>query len=82
MVELELTKEEIAWIKAFKRLAKKTPKTLWLFVGASSNSMAIMKTGKDGERVYGNHISGEGGGFVDQDYLVDSVRIACDGGDF
>lgn len=68
-----LTKEEQKWINDFKKLAKKCPKSLWLFAGTGMN---VLKTDADGNRKY-NDI-----GSVDHRYLIDTIDIPCDGGDF
>lgn len=70
----ELTQEELKAIKSLHRLAKTWPKTLWLFAG-EGEYISILKYGKDGQMMNES-------GVVDQDYIVDSVKIPNDGGDW
>jgi len=73
MIDIELTDEEKKAIRSLKRLAKKWPKTLWLFTG--NGGIDIMKM-KDGKAVYLEN------GAVDGDYNVDNIDIHADGGDY
>jgi hypothetical protein len=70
---IEKTQEEEKAIAALKALAKKWPKTLWLF--SASGTLSVMKK-KNGE-----HVLTPGGG-MDPDFLVDTVDIENDGGDW
>ena len=71
---IDLTPEEQRAIDSLKRLAKRWPASLWLF----SNGMQIYIMKKDDK---GNHsITPEGG--IDSAYVVDSVQIDADGGDW
>jgi len=70
---LELTKSETAAIASLKRVAKKWPDSLWLFSG--SGSLCVMKK-LDGEPVYTDR------GGVNQDYVVETINIQNDGGDW
>lgn len=45
-----LTREEELAIRALKRLAKRWPKSLWLF--SASGSLNVMRVGADGKRRY------------------------------
>ena len=79
----EPAKEERAAINSLKRLAKRWPKTLWLFADGDLN---VMRCGADGKRAYTPLVHrgmapGEGGR-VDPDYLVDTVALPSDGGDW
>ncbi len=67
------TEEERKAIAAFKRLAKKWPKTLWLFSG--SGTLNVMQK-RDGERV----MTSDGG--VDPDFSLSVIDIENDGGDW
>lgn len=71
---LEPTREETKAIAALKRLAKKWPKSLWLYAGGGS--LAIMRGDHEG----GHHLTASGG--VDPDYQLDTVHIDSDGGDW
>lgn len=70
------TKAELAWIKRFKALCKKAPKTLWLF--SASGTLLVMKNPPDGNHM-GSGTRGEG---VNQDNAIDTVDIRNDGGDW
>jgi hypothetical protein len=61
-------------IKALKRLAKRWPKSLWLF--SASGSLCVMRTTKHGDPA----ATPRGG--VDPDYIVDTINIPNDGGDW
>jgi len=74
-MNFKLTKEEKSAIAALKRLEKKWPESLWLF--ATGNSINIMRYKENGERAV---IDGYGG--MDPDYVVDTVSILNDGGDW
>ena len=71
---MKLTKEEENAIATLKRLEKRWPKTLWLF--ATGMSINVMRCGEDGEQVT------DSSGGMDQDYIVDSIDIPNDGGDW
>lgn len=74
----DLTAEEKSAIRALQRLARRWPKTLWLFAGDGAK-IAILKTGPDGERMR----TKEGGGeSVDQNYIVGFAELPNDGGDW
>ena len=75
MNTIELTDEEKKAIRALKSVAKKWPKSLWLF--AHGGSLSVLRKDENGQRVMTNS------GGVDQDYVVDSVDgIENDGGDW
>jgi len=71
---MEITKEEKKAIATLKRLEKNWPKTIWLF--ATGNAINIIKCGENG-----SHIEDKNG-TMDQKYIIDSVNINNDGGDF
>lgn len=73
-MSVDLTKEEAAAVASLKRLAKKWPESLWLF--ASNGTLCAMKKTEAGSRAT------TGLGAVDPDYVVATVDIECDGGDF
>lgn len=67
------TAVELKWISDFKKLAKRCPKKLWLF--SASGMLCVMKTPENGEQ------NTETGG-VNQDNIIDTIRIENDGGDW
>jgi hypothetical protein len=72
----ELSSEEINAINAFKRLAKKWPKSLWLF--SANGTLHVMKLKPNGEKAW----TGMGGEGIDPDYSVAVIDILNDGGDW
>ena len=74
MCEIVLTEKEKAAIRALDSLAKKWPKTLWLF--SASGSLKVMRCGPNGEQMVGEF------GGMDDDYVVATINIPNDGGDW
>ena len=74
MTDLDATPEERKAINALKRLAKKWPKSLWLF--SASGSLCVMRTDENGEHA---HIAGGG---ADAHYVLETIDIPNDGGDW
>lgn len=72
---MEATKKEQDSIDSLEKLAKKWPKSIWLF--CDGLSMKVMRCGKDGERVMKEKFGG-----VDPDYILTTVDIPHDGGDW
>jgi len=73
---IELTKEEEKAIASLERLAKRWPKSLWLY--SASSSLCVMKCKPDGCVADKNN-----GESIDPDYLVTQIRgIHNDGGDW
>jgi hypothetical protein len=70
----ELSAEERRAVNALRRLSKKWPRSLWLFSG--SGSLHIMKALPDGSRA---HLPSDG---VDPAYVIETVDIPNDGGDW
>jgi len=78
---MNLTKDEEKAVKALKRLATKWPKSLWLF--SASGTLTVMKKNNDGEKAIVPGRAGRNGeGAFDPDYIVDSIKIENDGGDW
>lgn len=77
---VKLTAEEEKAIASLKALARKWPKSLWLF--SASGTLSIMKCGPGGKRMYCEARGGATGGGVDPAYHVDSADIPNDGGDW
>lgn len=71
---MDITKKEESAVNALRKVAKKWPKSLWLF--SASGTLCVMKYKSDRTR----GITRFGG--VDQDYIVDTIDIANDGGDW
>lgn len=73
------TPEEAKWINEFKRLAKRCPPSLWLYAG--ENPLSIMRyREEDGKPAFGGMNPSPYG--YDQAYIVGTVKIANDGGDW
>ena len=70
----ELTKKERNAITTLERLKNRWPDTLWIF--ATGNSLSIMRKNDEGE-----HAATSSGG-MDPDYIVASIDIENDGGDW
>lgn len=68
------TAAEAKAIKELHALARRWPKTLWLF--SASGSLHVMRALPDGDHA---HVSGGG---IDEAYLLDTVNIPNDGGDW
>ena len=78
-MDIELTKGERNAIATLERLANRWPKTLWIF--CDGIGVRVMRCGPDGEHVARPGNGGTGGG-MDPDYMVASVNIDNDGGDW
>lgn len=70
------TAAEARAIKELKALARRWPKTLWLF--SASGVLCVMRAGPDGEHV---HLENPHGG-IDPAFAIDIVSIPNDGGDW
>ena len=68
------TPEEAKAIKEFKALAKRWPKSLWLF--SASGGLHVMHKDADGTHA---HLPNCG---IDPAYIVDTIDIDNDGGDW
>lgn len=71
---IEPTSEEQKAIRALKRLARTWPKSLWLF--SASGTLCVMRSRQDGN----HHTTPDGG--IDPDYVLESINIPNDGGDW
>lgn len=81
----DLTKEEAAAVRALHRLAKKWPKSLWLF--SAAGTLYVMKRDANGNRVTKPDVHWMGRGehsseVVDDKASVATINIPNDGGDF
>lgn len=72
---MKLTNKEKTAIAALEQLERQWPETLWLFC----NGMKVYIMKKDAE---GNHATLKEGGGMDPDYIVGTVDIDSDGGDW
>lgn len=70
----ELTKEEQNAINTLNRLAKRWPKSLWIY--AADGRLYIMRKDEDG-----THVLDDRGGVL-QEHIVDDVNIDSSGGDW
>jgi hypothetical protein len=68
------TEAEARAIASLRRLAKRWPKTLWLF--SASGTLCVMRFGTDGDR-----LRVDGGGMDPQACLA-TIAIPNDGGDW
>jgi len=75
--DIELTPEEEKAIRMLKKLEKQWPKSLWLF--SASGSLNVMRCDENGEQVM--QPNADGGG-VDQNYVITTIDIPNDGGDW
>jgi len=73
------TKKEQKAIDSLKRIAKKWPETMWLF--SASGTLCVMRKGENGEQVT-TDIKKYGGGGMDQEYVLATIDIINDGGDW
>jgi hypothetical protein len=74
--DLTPTAKEAEAIKALKALARKWPKTLWLF--SASGTLCVMRAGPDGGRIH--HPPPDNG--IDPAYMLDTISTPNDGGDW
>ena len=70
----ELTRAERNAISSLERLAKRWPETLWLF--SASGSLLVMRNDECGGHAHTTD------GTVDQNYILATINIPNDGGDF
>lgn len=61
-------------VKALERLAKRWPKSLWLF--SANGTLCVMRCDEHGE-----HVLTQTGG-VDQEYVIATIDIPNSGGDW
>jgi len=71
------TKAELKWIEDFQLLAKRCPKSLWLF--SASGTLHVMKTPPNGEQM-GAGPRGEGVNFNNSLAIIKGIQ--SDGGDW
>lgn len=74
MATMKLTDAEKRAAADFKALANRWPKSLWVF--AASNSLCVLKCLPDGSRA----TCPDGG--MDSEYVVATIKISSDGGDW
>lgn len=79
-----LTKEEKAAILALKRLAKRWPKSLWIFSGGTAGSFSVLKKTRDGQRLMSEE-GGYGGPGFHHDAIAEQINsqsMEIEGGDW
>jgi hypothetical protein len=74
MEPIKTTPEEDRAIRSLKRLAKKWPKSLWLF--SASGRLHVMRCDENGQAVMTKN------GGSDPDYSITTINIKNDGGDW
>lgn len=75
---IELTVEEERAIASLQRLAKRWPKSLWLY--SASGTLTVMRTAKDGTHAVEGGVEGAG---IDRAYIITTIQgISNDGGDW
>ena len=80
--DFDLTPAEEKAIRILIKLEKEWPKSLWLF--SASGSLCVLRNDENGERAVRPYVvngSDQGGG-VNSDYIVTTVNIENDGGDW
>lgn len=77
-MDIELTREEKLAITSLRRLAKRWPDTLWLF--SASGRLCVMRKNGNGHHAHGGANPSPTG--VDPDYIVETIDIENDGGDW
>jgi len=75
----DLTPEEKSAIRTLRALEKKWPPSLWLF--SASGTLCVMRC-KDGEHAMKPLDNSNNGGGVDPDFIVNTINIPNDGGDW
>jgi len=73
-MDIKLTAHEERAINSLKNLSKRWPKSLWLYSGAGT--LCVMKFKEDGTFALKKH------GGSDPDYVVATIDILNDGGDW
>jgi len=61
-------------VEKLRQLAKRWPENAWIF--CDGQTLNVMMTGSSGERVMNSF------GCVDHDWVIESIRIPSDGGDW
>lgn len=80
-MELLVTVKEAKAIKALKRVAKIWPDSLWLF--SANGDLCVMQKNSEGHHVIiPNGSPCGGGGGMNPDYIIDTINIENDGGDW
>jgi len=72
--EMEATAKEQAWFDRLKRCYDEMPDSVWIFT--ANGTVNMLRLGGDGRRAM------DGGGSVDQDFLLDGFVARTDGGDW
>ncbi len=72
---MELTKQEELAIELLKKAARHWPDSLWIL--AADSRLYVMRKDKNGKKA----IVGRGNGF-DPDFILESINVEADGGDW
>ncbi len=72
---VEPTAAEAKWIRGMKALAKRRPKRLWLF--SANGTLCVMRSDEDGGHI---HLMSNDG--IDPAFILDTLKIPNDGGDW
>ena len=81
--DFDLNPSEEKAIRILRKLEKEWPKSLWLF--SASGSLCVMRKDENGERAVRPSGEGDGddqGGGMNSDYIVTTINIENDGGDW
>lgn len=78
--QIEPTKEEQRAINSLKRLAKRWPRSLWLY--SANGTLHVMKKKGDKRAMLPLRGLSVGGGGVDPDFSIETIEISNDGGDW
>lgn len=76
-MQIEPTDDERRAIATLQRLARRWPKSLWLF--SASGQLNVMRLRQDGQRALGGDNAPDA---ADPDYVLATIDIPNDGGDW
>ena len=70
------SEKEAKVIGRLRKALESLPDSLWLF--CDGNNVHVMANKENGHRA----ITGSEGSGYDQDYIIESINVSCDGGDW
>ena len=79
-MKIALTKKQKKCIRALEKVAEIWDEELWLYSGSST--LYVMKYGEDEHPVMKKLYKGQQGMGFDEDYIVATIDIPNDGGDW